>query len=229
MIKKILPLAAATAALAFSLIPAQASADDSMRLISRYDTYFRPYVRARLGAAFTNTDVECHRYDVCHLDDDTVFTVHPYIGLNVPYTTSGIIGGRFEVEGFFNSKADYHYNSRSGSRTFRDHMEVSSKGFLVNTYVDFYTMDGLVAPYVSAGLGGVWHDADLYSQGRHYSDDRSNVAYQVGGGVNFNFNKHVAVDLNLRYTGMGRVWDKTYVDEIDVDSLDLMAGVRLTF
>ena len=164
-----------------------------------------------------------------HLDDDTVFTVHPYIGINVPYTDSGIIGGRFEVEGFFNSKADYRYNSRSGAYIVRDHMDVTSRGFLVNTYVDFYTVDGLVAPYVSVGLGGVWHDADLYSMGRHYSDDRSNVAFQVGGGVNFNFTRNVAVDLNLRYTDMGRVWDKTYVDEIDVDSLDLMAGFRLTF
>ena len=84
MLKKILPLAAAVAALAFSAVPTTAAADDTLRQISRYDTYFRPYFGARLGTAITSADSECHRYSVCNLDDDAVFTVHPYVGINVP-------------------------------------------------------------------------------------------------------------------------------------------------
>lgn len=229
MLKKIIPLTAAVAALTVSAFPATASADDSVKQISRYDTYFRPYFGARLGTAITSADSECHHYSVCNLDDDAVFTVHPYVGINVPYTSSGVIGGRFEVEGFFNSKSTYRYDSRDYSNVYHDRLEVSSSGLLINTYVDFYTLDGLVAPYAGVGMGIVWHDADLYSQNRHISDNRNDLAMQVGAGVNFNFNRHVAAELNMRYTSMGRIWNKTYVDDIDLDSLDFMAGLRFTF
>ncbi len=231
MKKILLPTALLTAA-SFSAPLMAEEVNEAPVVVSNYDTHFTPYFGFRTGASFTSTDIDCHHHDYdCELDDDTVFTVHPYVGINLPYSSTGLIGGRVELEGFFNSEGEYDFDSYSWEGGIsRDKLKVKTNGFLVNTYLDFYLANGLVAPYVGIGLGGAWHKADLTSSYLgNDSDNNSDVAFQIGTGVNFNFTKNIGAEVNARYTYLGEVWSRTYIEKIELSSFDLMAGLRFTF
>ncbi|MDR2160532.1 MAG: acyloxyacyl hydrolase [Desulfovibrio sp.] len=122
----------------------------------------------------------------------------------------------------------------------------------LNAYYDFRNSSSFT-PYVGAGIGMAFIDAK-YKYKESYSDDdpwtetagknsTTNFAWNIGGGVAYDINEYLAVDLGYRFVGLGEAKTKKtsfYDENGDLDNTrrgkvsDLYAhqvalGLRVTF
>jgi opacity protein-like surface antigen len=77
----------------------------------------------------------------------------------------------------------------------------SSLSFLVNGYYDFVS-SSYITPFVSAGIGCAKVTfSDIKINGATYTTGDSDVvlAYQAGGGLAFEVDKHYQLDIKYRY------------------------------
>ena len=193
----------------------------------------RFYIGAQAGASFMDVSADCYNYDhyyydyyadKCNLDSQTAFTVNPHVGIDVRFDP--VIGARFELEGFYHSKTDYSYDVwNSEGRLSRDKFELETAGGFFNSYLDIHT-NSPFTPYVGFGLGFASHDTKL-NFGKN--DSTTNFAYNVGLGTAINLNKNFAFDIGLRYANYGEVLKDAYFEKVEVSSVDLLGGVRITF
>ncbi|MEQ8193965.1 MAG: outer membrane beta-barrel protein [Rhodospirillales bacterium] len=111
--------------------------------------------------------------------------------------------------------------------------DVSSFGFMLNGAYDF--MAGKKwSPFIMAGIGGAHlsiNDASV--AGVALADDSTTVfAYQVGTGINYNFNDKIALGISYRYFGTA---DPSFSDstgaefESEYSSHSVLAGLTFSF
>ncbi len=110
-------------------------------------------------------------------------------------------------------------------------VEVSILSFMANGYVDFESEGSSVTPYVMAGLGVATVAFD--DDGEEVFDDTA-FAYQFGAGVGIQATPNVIIDLGYRYFATSDIDGSELPDApsdatIDIDSHNLMAGVRFGF
>lgn len=185
----------------------------------------RFYLGTKLGSSFVNLSADCdHHYD-CNVDDDTVFTVNPFVGIDVRYNS--LLGSRFEVEGFFHSDAEFKYDVKApGFTYYQEKAEYKSNGMFFNSYLDFHTKT-LFTPYVGLGLGYVHNDTTL--KACNYSEKKDNFAFNITGGTAIELTNNFAFDIGLRYGYYGEILKEQYFENIEAQSLDFLASVRVSF
>ncbi|ARM31504.1 outer membrane protein [Prosthecochloris sp. HL-130-GSB] len=166
-----------------------------------------PYVSASAGLGFlTDSTVEQNGVDVDKVEYKTGFAVRGALGLDADmYRLEGEIG--------------YQVNDIEGA----DDEDVSILSFMANGYVDFESQGSALTPYVMAGLGVANVDFDVDGSDM----DDTVFAYQLGAGIAYQATPNVQLDLGYRYfaTSDVEVGDGDY--ELDIDTHNIMAGVRV--
>ena len=110
--------------------------------------------------------------------------------------------------------------------------ELESQSLFLNAYYDIDTGTKFT-PYVGGGIGYAKLKGSISNGGvKLASDSDTNFAWQLGAGIAYAVNKNISVDFGYRYTDMGDLTANIYPTEkfkIDVDSHELLLGVRYTF
>lgn len=168
------------------------------------------------GTAIETTAVTRTEANIDRTDSDTVFSVNPLIGLEFNYNKD--LNARFEIEGFFHSKAkDKGYDFKSN-------------GAFVNYFVDL-KVHPVFVPYAGFGLG-VAHN-------NFAGKVKNQFAWHAGAGVSFITTDNLTFDIGARYAQYGKYSDHVYEEDdgsnYDLDfesklsSIDFLAGVRYAF
>lgn len=80
---------------------------------------------------------------------------------------------------------------------------------MANVYYDFHDMVPAIQPFIGAGLGYAWVDGTFRSNGpfgtTYYRGNNSVFAYQVTGGLTYNFSENYALNIAYRYIGTDRI------------------------
>jgi opacity protein-like surface antigen len=107
---------------------------------------------------------------------------------------------------------------------------------MANVYFDYLTCTPWT-PYVGAGLGMSYMKYQTFVPGGKALDKSGyNLAWQVMGGIAYEFNSHWAADLGYRYADYGRIRDHKslgdgfdMINKITARDHEIMLGVRYTF
>ena len=139
--------------------------------------------------------------------------------------------------GAVRAELEYNWNDDADksvvSRDFNDgKLEVKNQSVFLNAYYDIDTGTKFT-PYVGGGIGYAKLKGSISNGGvKLASDSDTNFAWQLGAGVAYAVNENISVDFGYRYTDMGDLTANVYPTEtfkIDVDSHELLLGVRYTF
>ncbi|SDM49235.1 Opacity protein [Geoalkalibacter ferrihydriticus] len=139
--------------------------------------------------------------------------------------------GRMELE--WSYRANDLKDARFTDGRFAAEGDVSVWSLMVNSFAEYHVTRPWL-PYV--GLGAGYARLSLNNArlaGTPLGDDSDDVfAYQFGGGLGYQVNNHLTVDLGYRYfatlDATLRLADQTSVDW-EYDSHTLLLGLRLTF
>jgi opacity protein-like surface antigen len=75
---------------------------------------------------------------------------------------------------------------------------------MLNVYYDFLSLNPILQPFVGAGIGYGWFQANLNSAAPSlisYDAHNATFAYQGTAGITLNFAENYALNLNYRYVG----------------------------
>jgi opacity protein-like surface antigen len=136
---------------------------------------------------------------------------------------------RVEVEYAFRSDARASWDRGGGAQKFDATFNVQT--LLANVYYDIDTSTAF-KPFVGGGLGVSFLYADYKPEGASsYHDTTTGFAWHVGGGVAYDVNEFVTVDLAYRFAGfghaearMGSTTTKNYMT-----ANEFLLGLRLNF
>lgn len=138
---------------------------------------------------------------------DNNFGLGLSVGTDISYSSAFPV--RVEAEYAYRGKAKFDngsdvvplYNDYA-----RQSFEVTGHSLMFNAFYDFNTGTGFT-PYLGGGIGmsylnaDYWVAADEYSG--HATSDNWNFAWNVGGGVAYQFSDNMALDLGYRYMDLG--------------------------
>jgi opacity protein-like surface antigen len=135
-------------------------------------------------------------------------------------------------------------NSLGATGTFKQTVDIDT--LFVNAYVDLaFVKDAVAVPYVGAGVGVGFIDANIKEKNNVVDDNtwrdagsksHTNFAWNVGGGVGFNCTDNITLDVGYRFVDLGSVNTQTrIIDEdivrgnADIHQHQFSTGVRFSF
>ena len=167
--------------------------------------------------------------------DDKVFGGSIALGLKAPLNYGAL---RTEIEYSRNGNAKKSHTDEYGDKY---ETKLESQSFLFNAYYDFDTHTAFT-PYVGGGLGFARLKSSINWD--EFPEDNGSMknthfAWQLGAGVAYDINEHVALDLGYRYidygdfdksSSYGDDWGtETSTDKIESKAHEIMLGLRYTF
>lgn len=176
-----------------------------------------PYFGVKAGPSFVYVDGD---------DQDTVFSVNPYVGLKTKITDT--FATRLELEAFIHTDYkdkydDYYYSAKA---------EFSTYGMFVSGYMDFNTYTPL-SLYVGAGIGFASHDVEIresfLGQYYYFDDSTTNLATHVDLGTKIDCGAGINLDVGVRYAYYGSLLEDNNFEDIDATSFDILAGIEYNF
>lgn len=175
-----------------------------------------PYMSVQVGATFLDearNDIQTIGIQRVDTDFDTGFNVGGAIGFSTGIT---------RVEG----EIVYRMNDFDGFGG-----DMSALSFMANGYYDIDTATPL-RPYFGGGIGFaiIYLDSELPVVGRVDENDTV-FAYQIGGGVAYELNEFMALDLGYRYFATSDPSFRVAGARIDSEyqSHNVSLGFRLSF
>ncbi len=142
-------------------------------------------------------------------------------GVEAFQTETGTVRTELEFNG--REEAVRHENSKKTT--------LSNDSIMVNAYYDFNT-NTPITPYVGAGIGYARVDVKLEEAGFKHTKKSNNFAWQLGAGVAYEIDEHVAVDLGYRFADAGEVKDHTLPGEkykMKAMNHEILLGARYSF
>ncbi len=184
----------------------------------------RPYLGFKTGASFYNFDLDdCNSSSDCKVDSKGVYTINPYIGLQIPITN--IVALDFDVEYFWHSNANLKYDTQ----TTKDKTKIKMMGGTANFYAHFLPTESL-QPYVGFGLGFSDLKTTVRSSNKKkYQEDYKNFTYQLSMGAMYTITQNLLADMTFRYSNYGDAVKHVYTQKLEIQSFDLMLGLRYQF
>lgn len=180
---------------------------------------FSPYLSAKVKYAITDSSASADNVKI-NLDKD-LLAGSGALGVKVPFA-----GGALRAEAEYNRTADAEKTFTFGDASTKAELRVQALMF--NAYYDFVTCTPFT-PYIGGGLGGARLKLSAGNQAIHQTE----LAWQLGFGVAYEFNKHFAADLGYRYIDYGDFSDylRGAENKVKVESKanEIMLGVRYTF
>ncbi|MEW5772273.1 MAG: outer membrane beta-barrel protein [Thermodesulfobacteriota bacterium] len=203
------------------------------------------YIGAKLGvSAMTADDVE-NTTDVSNpatvnntSEDDTLTALGLAAGFN--WKEMAGVPLRTEIEYMYRSEFSYEANPTfkdAGAPTKVD-VDMTVQTLLVNLFLDIPT-DSALTPYVGGGLGWAFLESDCVAtvlatgDTADRSNEETNLAWHVGGGLAYAINENWTADLGYRYIDFGSMeWGRTAVLGLKADEItahEVLLGIRYTF
>jgi opacity protein-like surface antigen len=105
--------------------------------------------------------------------------------------------------------------------------EIKSTTLMLNGVYDFDISWREIYPFVTAGVGLIWHDGEIYDPNnsiRYASGDDVGVAWTMGGGVKYDVDEGMAFTASYRYVGSSEIGFENTT--IDYASHEMRLGVR---
>jgi outer membrane autotransporter protein len=98
---------------------------------------------------------------------------------------------------------EYMYRLQSEFSDGGNTAKVAAHSLMANGYFDINTSTDFT-PYIGAGLGMAYRDADYTSNTLHTESDQSwNLAWNLGAGVAYHVTDTMALDMGYRYVDLG--------------------------
>lgn len=178
---------------------------------------FNPYLSAKVKYAFTDSSVNVDSQKFS-LDKDLIGGSGA-LGVKFPFAS-----GAFRIEAEYTRTDDAKKKFRGENQDERAELRVQALMF--NAYYDFSTNTPL-SPYVTAGMGGARMKFSAGDEAIHQTE----LAWQLGFGVSYEFCEHLSADLGYRYINYGEFSDDVYGERTKVKSQanEIALGVRYTF
>ena len=105
-----------------------------------------------------------------------------------------------------------------------DQGDLKTQAFMLNGYYDIDTGSAWT-PFIGAGIG--WAKLDLSTPALPLGDNDDVFAYQLMGGIAYNFNDKMSIDFQYRFMSTS---DATIQGaDFSLDSNDLIVGLRYNF
>ena len=149
----------------------------------------RPYVSAHLG--YTHATI-------LSSDERNDFSVGQWIDSKFALDVSGAFGVKYDISKSFalRGELEYDYLEKFENSETDDTIWMRSHTVLANAYLDFKTMSAFT-PYISAGAGYQFNhlNTELFDK----TTTPHAFAWQIGGGITYNINNALSVDLGYRY------------------------------
>lgn len=144
-----------------------------------------PYVAAKAKYSFARHEVKVKgSYEGKSKLNDEVWGGSLAVG-----NTYNVANGAFRIE--------LEYTKNSDAK--KDGVKAKTQGVLFNVYYDFnLNLAVPVTPYVGVGMG--WGRTEYKGYG---SIKKSDVAAQIGAGINYKICDHTSIDLGYRYITYG--------------------------
>ena len=187
------------------------------------------YVSGKVSYDFNKVKVKASNVNdsVAHAKlDKNLFGTHVAYGVRAGYV-------RGELE--WNGSRDIKRNWVKDGDLEIDHFRLYKHSFMANVYFDYLTCTPWT-PYVGAGLGMSYLKGQLFNGGQKVMDKSTySLAWQVMGGIAYEFNSHWAVDLGYRYADYGRIRKNegfrggNVVSKVTARDHEIMLGARYTF
>jgi outer membrane immunogenic protein len=188
------------------------------------------YIAPKIGYSLLNfDDPEIGPFTLSDEDDDVLGA-----GLALGYDMGRlwVLPLRVEVEGFVRERGSETWAVADGFGDVRNSATVGT--LFANAYFDL-PLAWRFRPYVGGGVGMAWVDYRTTTDLGETEDDRTNFAWNVGGGVAFGLTPTILIDLAYRYVdaGTGRTtFDIPLIEgrsEADIFLHEFLVGLRLTF
>ena len=179
------------------------------------------YVSAKLSYDFNKVKAKTGGEGmdaVAHAKLNKVLVGNPHIAYGL---RAGYVRGELE----FNGSRDIKRNHVREAGV--DHFRLYKQSYMANVYFDYLTCTPWT-PYLGAGMGVSYLKADL----GEIAKSGYRLAWQVMGGLTYDFNSHWAADLGYRYADLGRVrghFGQDSVTKVSARDHEIMLGVRYTF
>ncbi len=130
--------------------------------------------------------------------------------LDDAYSFAGALGIR--LSSALRAEAELSYRNAdisritfsNGAGSFDNSGEIESYIGMLNVYYDFDMKGSKIQPFVSAGFGFGWHDAEVRNDSGLAAvavDSAYNVMWQLGGGAKYRIDPKLAVTGGYRYMG----------------------------
>ena len=139
------------------------------------------------------------------------------------------VGNTYNVSnGAFRLELEYTKNSDAK----KDGVKAKTQALLFNVYYDFnLNLAVPVTPYVGVGMG--WGRTEYKSEG---SIKKSDVAAQIGAGINYKICDHTSIDLGYRYISYGDFEKEYRIPNVAYEKYEykpraheILLGVRYDF
>ena len=179
------------------------------------------YVSAKLSYDFNKVKAKTGGEGmdaVAHAKLNKVLVGNPHIAYGL---RAGYVRGELE----FNGSRDIKRNHVREAGV--DHFRLYKQSYMANVYFDYLTCTPWT-PYLGAGMGVSYLKAD----NGEFAKSVYTLAWQVMGGLTYDFNSHWAADLGYRYADLGRVrghFGQDSVTKVSARDHEIMLGVRYTF
>lgn len=130
----------------------------------------------------------------------------------------GIVGGiSYSIIPSVGIRAELEYTYRTPSelkmKNFNGYYTINNHAILANMYVDYY-INRKLGVYAGFGLGASIIDIELTTNGQFAFPQKTNFAFQIGGGVRYAITKNIIIDCNLRYLDLGKWEHKQQINYI---------------
>lgn len=193
------------------------------------------YVGGKIGAAVFDTNMRYQDVNNDKLGTGAAFELNPFVGMQINWNDS--LATKFEIEQFNIVSSEYDESVRINGYKKEEKYEFMSNGLFANAYLNILP-NNFASPFIGAGIGWSHNKMDRkiedkingerWTLSKDYSKDC--FAWHADVGATLNVSQHLAVDLNLRYTDLGRI-GKFYDTgkDIDLSTVDFLAGVRYIF
>ncbi len=179
------------------------------------------YVSGKLSYDFNKVKMKVGGGDMAsveHMKLNKVLVANPHLAYGV---RAGYVRGELE----WNGSRDIKRNWVKDGDLEIDHFRLYKHSFMANVYFDYLTCTPWT-PYLGAGMGVSYLKADL----GEIAKSGYRLAWQVMGGLTYDFNSHWAADLGYRYADLGRIrFGGEEVAKINARDHEILLGVRYTF
>ena len=158
-----------------------------------------PYVSAHLGYTNPTTEIAVGDYN---------YTVTEAAGDEFAYDLSGAFGLKFDLSRDFALRGEVEYDYVEGFVYSTFGVWQRSHTVLANAYFDFKTMTAFT-PYFGIGAGYQFNHLSDNFWGIGSNTTPSAFAWQIGGGIAYNINNALSVDLGYRYLTSAKKYEES--------------------
>lgn len=193
------------------------------------------YVGGKIGGAVFDSDMRYQAVNDDKLGTGAALELNPFVGMQINWNDS--LATKFEIEQFNIATGEYEESVSLQGEKFKEKYQFVSSGLFANAYLNFLP-NNFASPFIGAGIGWSHNklkaklEEDVFDGHWTYSEDfsKNSFAWHADVGATLNVSQHLAVDLNLRYTDLGKI-GKFYDtgEDIDLSTVDFLAGVRYVF